>query len=189
MSDPQNAGLVTVAETAPMGTIALRGDLSDATVQAAVAKISGLSIPAPLEVKTQGDNGLCWMSPDELLILCPYASVGDRRNDLEGLLGDTHALAVDVSDARAAFTLKGDRVRDVLAKLMPIDLSPTAMPVRRFRRSRLAQIPGAVWLGDPETAHILCFRSVAEYVRNLLIASADPVGAVGFHTPGLAPAR
>ena len=54
-------------------------------------------------------RGALWMSPDELLILVPYAEAGQAVTVLQEALGDAHHLAVDVSDARAHFRLTGPR--------------------------------------------------------------------------------
>jgi len=87
---------------------------------------------------------------------------------------------VDVSDARAVFDLSGPRARDVLAKLCPVDLSQDTFTVGMFRRTRMAQVPAAFWLRGPETFRIVCFRSQAQYVFDLLKVAAQPGSAVEF---------
>ena len=83
-------------------------------------------------------------------------------------LGKTHHLVANVSDARAVFRIEGADVRQVMSKLAPVNVAEAAFPVGMFRRSRLAQAPAAFWLSDAETAHVICFRSQAEYVFGLL---------------------
>ena len=65
-----------------------------------------------------------------------------------------------------------DRVRGVLAKLTPANLHPDALATGEVRRTRLAQVPAAVWLRDEDTAELICFRSVARYVFDLLSNAA-----------------
>ena len=89
-------------------------------------------------------------------------------------LGKAHALAKNVSDARAVFEVSGAHARDVLAKLTPADVSPDAFGVGDIRRSRLAQVAGAFWVVDDHTFRIVCFRSVAQYVFDLLCVAAQP---------------
>jgi sarcosine oxidase subunit gamma len=48
-----------------------------------------------------------------------------------------------------------------------------------FRRSRLAQVPAAFWMPDAETFQIVCFRSVARYMFDLLSIAAQPGSEVG----------
>ena len=187
MSDPVNAlggarfdGLVSITELPPQGMITLRGDLSSTAVKNAATGVGGRDLPGQREAKSVEDRGILWMSPDELLVLCPYTEVSMAVESMNALLKDSHALVVDVSDARASFELRGDGIREVLAKLSPADLSPEGLPVGELRRSRLAQVPAAFWLHSETRAQVICFRSVAEYVFNLLKTSAQPGSAVGF---------
>ncbi|MFK7835268.1 MAG: sarcosine oxidase subunit gamma [Sulfitobacter sp.] len=188
MSDPvaalRNAsdgtGIATVTEIGPVGMITLRGDLSDkALIKAAVAA-GGVNMPQQRMINTQGDTGIAWMSPDEVLILCAYDQVHDRLADLEGKLAKQHALAVNVSDARAVFQVKGPHAREVVAKLAPVDMHPDHFTQGMFRRTRFAQVAGAFWMADDETAQIICFRSVAKYMFDVLNMAAQEGSDVGF---------
>lgn len=176
-------GMAQVSETGVQGMITLRGDLSNRTLKAGVTTAGGVKIPGPGAANISGDNGqsegLCWMSPDELLILCPYDEVAARLEVLGGKLGDMFAMAVNVSDARAMFCVSGAGTREVLAKLCPVDMSPEAFKPGMFRRTRMAQVPAAFWMDEGEAIHIICFRSVAEYVFGLLKAAAAPASEVG----------
>ena len=88
---------------------------------------------------------------------------------------------MNVSDARAVFRIKGPNTREVLAKLAPVDLSPQAFGPGMIRRTRLAQVPAAFWMEDTDTAQLVCFRSVAQYVFDLLKTAAQPGSEVGFY--------
>ena len=59
------------------------------------------------------------------------------------------------------------------------DFAPAAFTQGMFRRSRMAQVPAAIWMTDEETFQIICFRSVAEYVFSLLKVAAQPDSEVG----------
>ena len=137
-----------------------------------------LALPAARGV-TSGVNTVAWMAPDEVLILCEHGAADKLVTDLSGKLGDSHHLAVNVSDARAIFTLKGAAVKDVLGKLSPADLG--SLPVGEMRRTRVAQVAAAIWLSDAETAHVICFRSVAQYMFDLLATAASSGSEVGDH--------
>ncbi|WP_375258849.1 sarcosine oxidase subunit gamma [Citreimonas sp.] len=175
-------GLVTVGEMA-LGMISLRGTLESEAIATAVTELAGAAMPQPLKASAQGDRALLWMSPDELLIVLPHAEAPQAAHDLAGRLSGEHTLVADVSDARAVFALSGDdaRLRETLAKLTPADLSPGACPSGTVRRTRLAQIPGAIWLSEPGTVRVLCFRSVARYAFDLLATAAAPDAPVGVY--------
>ena len=187
MSEPVTAlggataeGIAKVTEVGPQGMITLRGDLAHKALAAAARTASGADMPGPGQANVTGESGICWMSPDEVLVLCPYVDVDDTVAAMRAALKKVHALAVDVSDARAVFLVEGAGAREVLAKLAPVDLHPDVFKPGMFRRSRLAQAPAAFWMRDAETFQIVCFRSHAQYVFDLLKTAADSGSEVGF---------
>ncbi len=171
-------GFVTLRETGLQGMITLRGTLESRPLKAAL-KAFGVALPKQRAIVQAGDRAVAWMSPDELLLLCPYDEVGGALAALRVTLSDTHALAVDVSDARAMFEMRGERVREVMAKLAPVDFAPGVFEPGEIRRSRMAQVPAAFWMPDGESMRIVCFRSVAPYMFDLLKTSALPGSEVG----------
>ena len=186
MSDLQTAlkgasfdGIVTVSDAGLTGMITVRGDM--ATIAAAAAKVTSVAAPDVRAIAQSGDLAVAWMSTDELLVLCPYDQADDLVAKLEAALDGAHALAVNVSDARALMTVAGkpEAVRETIAKLTPVDMAPDRFPVGEMRRTRFAQVAAAFWLTSETEARVICFRSVGEYVFNLLKTSATPGGEVG----------
>ena len=173
------AGIAEISEVGPMGMITLRGDLSAKTLQKAAIAAGGVNMPDQRGILTEGARGIAWMSPDEVLILCPYDEVHARLADLQETTAKQHALAVNVSDARAVFDLRGARAREVMAKLAPVDFAPGQFGPGMIRRTRLAQVPAAFWMTDETTFRIVCFRSVAQYMFDLLKIAAQPGSEVG----------
>jgi sarcosine oxidase subunit gamma len=180
-NDVNLPGQVTLRDIGPKGMITLRADLSDHGVRSACAGLAGVAFPETGRASVQGDRGLAWMSPDEVLVLLPFGDVPQALSQISGSLSDHHHLAVDVSDARAMFEMSGPGVRDILAKLTPADLGPKAAPPGTFRRTRFGQVAGAFWVAAEDRIVILCFRSVADYTFALLSQSARD-GAVGYHS-------
>lgn len=188
MSEPISAlngvtydGIARVEECGLQGMITLRGDLSDKVLAKAVKDATGQKIPGQREAFVDAESGVCWMSPDELLVLVPYTEVEAKLAAMNNALSGIHALAVNVSDARAVFRVSGASAREVLGKLAPVDLSPEAFQPGQIRRSRLAQVAGAFWMDDAETFRVVCFRSAADYVFKLLKVAAQPGSTVGVY--------
>ena len=154
--------LATITRHGARGMITLRGDLSSATLKKAVKEATGQAIPAPGKVAGTGDGGVVWMSPDELLLMVPYDSVANTLTKVTDALAKEHALAVDVSDARAVFTVDGADAAEVLARVCPVDLHADSFAVGDFRRTRMAQIAAAFWRHDAGF-DVVCFRSVGDY--------------------------
>lgn len=171
-------GRVTVRDAGLQGMITLRADLSAAKVKTVVRKVTGQPVPEVRKAEVEGGRGAVWMSPDELLLLVAYADAEASVAEITKALAGTHVLAVNVSDARAYLTLSGPDAREVLAKVAPVDLHPDQFVPGDFRRTRLGQVAGAFWLDTAQTFHLVCFRSVGDYLFDLLVASgeAGPVG-------------
>ncbi len=189
MSEPVSAlnktrfdGAALIEDCGLQGMITLRGKLSDRTLRAGATKAAGVKMPNQGMANIKGDCGLCWMSPDELLVLCPYDKVHDRLSALNDQLGDTFALAVNVSDARVLLRVSGPHpaAREVLAKLCPVDLSPDTFKPGMFRRTRMAQVPVAFWIDQDHCFHIIAFRAAAQYVYGLLKSAAQKSAEVGY---------
>jgi sarcosine oxidase subunit gamma len=175
-----DGGIATVAEVPLQGMITLRGDLGSKEMKTA-AKAFGVDLPEVRAITAREDRSLAWMSPDELLLLCPYDEVAEVIATVTKALGEAHALAVNVSDARASFRVSGPLAREVLAKLCPVDLAPGSFEPGMFRRTRMAQVAAALWMPGPETLQVICFRSQGRYVFDLLKVAAQPGAEVGIY--------
>ena len=171
-------GEVTISEAGLRGMIILRGDLADKKLRKTCTQLTGANFPDQGQANSEGDKGLCWMSPDELLVLVPYAEAALAIAQIDTALAGTHYLAENVSDARAVIFVEGAFCREVIAKLAPADLHPDSFRPGDFRRTRLGQVAAAFWMRDEDTFEVICFRSVAGYTFDLLAMSAKS-GEVG----------
>lgn len=178
MSEPVSAlggasynGFANVREIGPLGMITLRAKAGTKGLDKAIKAAVGSKVPAVRRMEWTGDRGCGWMSPDEFLLVLPYAEVATAMAAIEKALTGEHFLAADVSDARAIFRVEGAKAAQVLAKLSPVDLETLAPG--ELRRTRVAQVAGAFW-ADEGGYTLVCFRSVAAYVMGLLEHSARP---------------
>lgn len=174
------AGYVTVAEMGPQGMITIRGNLRSTRFKKAVADATGLTCPKQRRIERKGDIALAWMSPDELMVMCPHADAPALAGAVQAAMEGMHSLVQVMSDARAMFSISGADAREVLAKLAPVDLSPDAFGPGDLRRTRLAQVAAAFWMEDAEEFRLICFRSVAGYAYGVLTNAARPGGEVGY---------
>lgn len=176
-------GEVAVRDAGLQGMITLRGDLSGRKLQAVCTSLTGVAFPKPGQVTQKAARALCWMSPDELLILVPYDGVAEALTAIDKALKGKHYLAANASDARGFMHVSGPFAREVIAKLAPVDLHPDAFGPGDFRRSRLGQIAAAFWMDEDGQFSVICFRSVADYAFDLLATSAA-AGGVGHFPKG-----
>ena len=180
LSGASSDGFCRVEEAGLVGMITLRGNLGAAAVARAVKSATGAAIPAQGRIETGKTGRVAWMSPDEVLLIVDHASAPAMVEKLAKALKSTHALVVNVSDARAMFRVSGANLREVIAKLSPADMAASAFGPGQFRRTRLAQVPAAFHMPDDSSVEIVCFRSVATYMFDLLSMSAQSGAEVGF---------
>lgn len=166
-------GSVTIKDTGLQGMITLRGDLSSDVLAKAVKAATGVAMPKAGGINSGPKGAAAWMSPDELFLLVDHAKADATVAKLNKVLSGSHILAVNVSDARAMFSLEGAGIRDVLAKGSPANLSADALQIGELRRTRLGQLPVAFWLSSEKSAFVVCFRSVGEHVFNGLKNAAQ----------------
>ncbi|MGJ8584813.1 MAG: sarcosine oxidase subunit gamma [Marinosulfonomonas sp.] len=167
-------GYVTVTRVSETGMVSVRGDFSDAKFKKAIKASTGLPVPERGAILHNKKASLAWMSPDEVLILSDYETARGQVTELGKALAGSHHLVANVSDARAMFTVKGDRAREILAKLSPADVTEVGFGPGQMRRSRMAQVAAAFWITADGTVNVVCFRSVGAYVFDLLKHAARP---------------
>jgi len=168
-SEIDGSGAVLVAAQRRVAMVTLKADLSNKTTRAALKKVLGSAVPAPRKIV----KGVAWMAPDELLIMVPDSITPDALCSRLHAEIKAPALAVDVSDARAVFTLKGNNAREVLAKGAPVDLSADAFAFGDFRRTRLGQVAVAFWMEADDEITLVCFASLKQFMFDWLVNAAQ----------------
>lgn len=163
-------GYCTIKEIGPLGMISLRAKPDVKELAKAVKAAVGTKVPAQRKIEIAGDKACGWMSPDEYILILPYAETGAAMEAIAKAMGAAHHLAAVVSDARAVFRVEGDKADQVLAKLCPVDFD--TLETDELRRTRAAQVAAAFWK-DGNGFTVVCFRSVAGYVMGLLSHSAE----------------
>jgi sarcosine oxidase subunit gamma len=172
MSDNNFQGYIKIRQLSNQRMYTLRASLNSTKIKSVIKSVLGVPVPKIRTCSVYGRISLAWMAHDELLIMVnePQSQV---YNDLQKNLVNHHALLSDVSDARVAFELSGPAVCEVLAKLTPMDTHSTKFQVGSFRRTRIAQVAGAVYRRDEQAIVLICFRSVEQYISSLLHAAAQ----------------
>jgi sarcosine oxidase, subunit gamma len=179
LAGAQYSGIVDLSEPGLTGMITLRGDLGSAKLAEAVRAATGASLPGVRRIETGASGQVAWMSPDELLLVVDYARAPEVIAAFDVAMQDEFVTVADVSDARALLTVTGPHARDVLAKICPVDFA--GFEIGEIRRTRAAQIAAAVWRQSETEWRLVCFRSVAGYMWDLLQTVSQPGGEVRYY--------
>ena len=168
---------IIIEQVNDRGMIDLRGDPAEPGFREAVTAVLGLDLPLhPRSSAISGDTAALWLSIDQWLIVVPHAGAEEMAARLQAAVAPFHALAVDLSDARIIFRIRGLGARELVMKGASVDLTHAddrAGTVRRFNFAELAAMVHVV-NNRPETLDLYVFRSVGHYVRGFLETAARP---------------
>ena len=172
---------IALREIDDRGMIDLRGRAGDESFLGKVREVLGFDLPLKPRTSTAaGDVAALWLSVDQWLITCPGAEAQSLQTRLAQALEGVHALAVDMSDARAIFRLEGDNGREVLNKGTSVDFTAPDIGAGFVRRIRYAEVAALVHVRSmaPFAADLYVFRSYAEYAWGFLCFTARKAARV-----------
>lgn len=165
---PVSVGGVTLTEApqAPIWAI-LPLRAQTAAVGTALQAAHGLPFPAPGSFHDAGPARIAWSGLDQAFLIgtAPAQTLA------------AHAALIDQSDAWAHLALDGADSRDVLARLVPIDLSPAACPKGSARRTLLGHMSCLILHPGGAAFEILVFRSMAHSAVHELTRAMTAVAA------------
>jgi len=140
---------LTTAAWTPIWSIApFRGQA--ATVSDALMQAHGLRFPAPGALHEHGGARIAWSGLDQAFLIGAIPEAALAR----------HAALTDQSDAWVQLILDGPVVRDVLARLVPIDLTPAACPPGSARRTLLGHMSTLIVYPGADRFELFVYRSM-----------------------------
>jgi sarcosine oxidase subunit gamma len=174
------SGAVSLAEWPFLSKLILRCQAGrDAS---AVEGATGVALPTEACTSaTAGERALLWLGPDEWMLLAPDGEVAALEASLAETLTGPQTQIADVSDYYTVITLTGPRGRDVLAKLVTIDLHPRHFAKGRVVGTLAASANIVIWLRDESAAagpvfDLIVRWSMADYLWCLLADAAAEFG-------------
>lgn len=160
-----------------LGHINLRGCASDPVFVRAVEQELGQALPLEPNTVSADQHRICWLGPDEWLVVSKAAGAAALAARLERALSGSHASVNDVSGGYVALVLHGTACRELLAKGCTLDLHPRAFAVGDCAQSGLAKANILVALvDDSPTFMIVVRRSFADYLGHWLAHAGRDAG-------------
>jgi sarcosine oxidase subunit gamma len=139
----------------------------EAAVSQALQSQVGAAFPAPNRTTGRDDARLVWSGQGQAFVLGPV---------LAPIAG---AAMTDQSDAWASVELQGPAARDVLARLVPVDLRPDAFREGHAARTLLFHMSCVLMRTGADHYGILVFRSMAGTLVHDLKTAMEGVAARG----------
>jgi len=190
---------IRLAERPYLQLWSLRGDPMRIAVDVQTA--TGLRLPrAARQTARAGEFTALWLAPDEWLLHLAANASPAPVSALAAALAERHHQLVEVSDYYTGIELAGARVRDLLAKLVAVDLHRRHFGAGEVVGTLLAKASVQLWMtadeamGEPRVL-VLVRRSLADYVWCLLAEAGrewgaptpEPIGRVQLHHVAAAP--
>jgi len=170
----RNAG-VSMQELAFVGHLVIRGDASNSKLQNAMKEVLEIELPGKLESQSKGDVCICWIAPDEWLVMLPgqdcFAVENKLRDALEG-----HFAIVNVSGGQTILNLSGVHAQDVLKKSTGYDVHERNFPVGKVVTTTLAKSQAIIMRTEENEWQLIIRRSFSDYLWNWLMIAADEYG-------------
>jgi sarcosine oxidase subunit gamma len=168
---------VTIAERVDLGIASVMAQKGQApALHEAVQAAYGLALPDASRHVAGPSAGFIGTGPGQWLAVSERLPNGDLAADL-GLKLKGLASISDQSDGRAVMRIAGAKVRDALAKGLPIDLHPSVFTTGNAATSVISLMGVTLWQVDDEpTYDIAVFRSLAGSFWKWLTDSAGEFG-------------
>lgn len=116
-------------------------------VSDALKSATGVAFPEAESIDCTADLRAVWVGPDEALVF----------GDVPQIAGSVQA---DQSDGISLLRLVGPSARDILMRLVPIDLRDKAFPVCASARTMLAHLAVSLIRTDDDAYEIVVMRSM-----------------------------
>ncbi len=139
----------------------------DAAVSKALKAQIGAALPEVGQTTGDAHKRVVWAGRHQFMVL------GAAVEPIKG------AAMTDQTGAWACAALEGETARDVLARLVPIDLREGAFPEGAAARTLVGHMPAVLMRTGPEGYGIMVFRSMARTLAHDLKEAMESVAALG----------
>ena len=153
--------------------ITIKTNLEDKSFSDFFYSFFKISIPSVLKFKKSKEFTICWMSYDELLIICDLKFKNKIFQKFAEYKYKNKILIFDVSDTRTIFQLKGQNFKEIISKGCPKDMSEKSFEKDSFFRSRLGNVAVAFWMLSEDTIALMCPKSVSDFTFEWLLHSKN----------------
>jgi sarcosine oxidase subunit gamma len=148
-----------------IGHINLRGDSGNTSFKAAAEKALGQALPVEPNTLSNTEHCICWLGPDEWLIMTDAMAVTSLLGSLRKLLDGQHVAINDLSSGQVALRLDGADARSVLTKGCTLDFHHDEFSPGDCAQSGLAKANALfACVSDANSVDVVVRRSFLAYV-------------------------
>ena len=161
-------------EMAHLGKLNMRGDRSAGKM---IKSITGCAFPPTAnKFTTAGKRHVVWLGPDEFMVICEAGKDEELTSAIHASFGNRHAAVTNITDALAAFHLKGVAVRQVLAKGCALDLHQNSFASGDAAQTLLSHASVTIMALANDEFIVICRTSFASYLHDWILDAALEYG-------------
>lgn len=166
-------GLV-FSEIEHLGKLNLR---TDALPSKPIKSITGCAFPpAANKFSKAGGRYVVWLGPNEFLIICEAGKDEELANTLSNALENQHCAVTNITDALTALNLRGNAIRQILAKGCAIDFHPKKFKPGDSAQTLLSQVAITLLALSDNEFMVMCRSSYSPYLYDWLCDAAVEYG-------------
>ena len=145
-----------------------------ARVAAGASPVLGGPLPgSPVRASSAGNHLIFRIAPDQYWVLGGEPALEAR---LRAAIPTDAGCVTSLDGARTRFFIEGPRARDLLGRLVPIDLHPTAFPVSGFAQTGIHHVAGLLLRTTEDRYEFFALRTFAACTWEVLVDAARPFG-------------
>ena len=145
-------------------------------IEAAMGKSCGLSLPAMGQSTQSSDASVTLWRLQKSQVLAYYTYAGDDAEaNIAERFNAPSAYYTDQSDTWAMIRVTGERSRDVLERICPIDLEPSVFTVGSVSRTIMEHIGTIIYRDGDDSYVLLTMRSFGRSMLHAIEVSAENV--------------
>ncbi len=143
-------------------------------VAAGAASVLGCPLPdAAGRTCAAGDHLIFHIAPDQYWVLGGAPAL---EAQLRKAIPADAGCVTSLHGARTRLFLEGPSVRDLLGRLVPLDLHPTVFPVGTFAQTGIHHVAGLLLRADEDRYEFFAPRTFAAFTWEVLTDAARPFG-------------
>ena len=161
-------------EMAHLGKLNMRTDKSAGKM---IKSITGCAFPPTAnKFTTAGERHAVWLGPDEFMVICEAGKDEELASAIHASFGNRHAAVTNITDALAAFYLKGVAVKQVLAKGCALDLHQNSFASGDAAQTLLSHAAVTIMAVANDEFIVICRTSFASYLHDWIVDAALEYG-------------
>jgi len=145
-------------------------------IEAAMSKSCGLSIPAMGQSTQSSDASVTLWRLQKNQVMAYYAYEGDdAETNIAERFNAPSAYYTDQSDTWAMIRVSGERSRDILERICPIDLDPNVFTLGSASRTIMEHIGTIIYRDGDDSYVLLTMRSFGRSMMHAIEVSIENV--------------